>query len=117
MELLGISSGKIASITFLLVTLFLALFLSSVDFLKTNNIADVPIIYEGMDDKEEDYMDDEKIEGMEGEDEEYVDDEEIEGMEGEEEEYVDDEKIKGMDDEIVEGFDVRSQSLQYSLIE
>jgi hypothetical protein len=51
MKLLGISSGKIASVAFLLVTLFLALFLSQVDFLKTSNVAEVPVFHEGMDEK------------------------------------------------------------------
>jgi hypothetical protein len=47
MKLLGISSGKIASVAFLLVTLFLALFLSGMDFLKTSNVAEVPVFHEG----------------------------------------------------------------------
>ena len=48
MKLLGISSSKIASVAFLLVTLFLALALSSVEFLKTNNMAVVPMYKEGL---------------------------------------------------------------------
>ena len=48
MKLLGISSSKIASVAFLLITLFLALALSSVEFLKTNNMAVVPMYKEGL---------------------------------------------------------------------
>jgi hypothetical protein len=87
MKLLGISSGKIASVAFLLVTLFLALFLSQVDFLKTSNVAEVPVFHEGMEEEEK-----EKKEGMEEEEEEKEEkkegmdeDEEKEGMEKEEE--------------------------------
>ena len=53
MNLLGISSGKIASIAFLFTTLLLALILSSMEFLKTNNTAEVPVFYEGLEDEEE----------------------------------------------------------------
>jgi hypothetical protein len=80
MKLLGISSGKIASVAFLLVTLFLALFLSQVDFLKTSNVAEVPVFHEGMKKKEgmEEEEEEEKKEGMD-------EDEEKEGMEKEDE--------------------------------
>jgi hypothetical protein len=97
MKLLGISSGKIASVAFLLVTLFLALFLSGMDFLKTSNVAEVPVFHEGHEDmkKVKEGMDEEeKKEGME-------EDEEKEGMEKEEEEV-----------DAVEGF--RGGSLNYS---
>ena len=47
MKLLGISSSKIASVVFLLMTLLIALVLSSVEFLKTNNMAEVPVFMEG----------------------------------------------------------------------
>ena len=47
MKLLGISSSKIASVVFLLMTLLIALFLSSFEFLKTNNMAEVPVFKEG----------------------------------------------------------------------
>jgi hypothetical protein len=47
MKLLGISSSKIASVVFLLMTLLIALVLSSVEFLKTNNMAEVPVFIEG----------------------------------------------------------------------
>jgi hypothetical protein len=92
MKLLGISSGKIASVAFLLVTLFLALFLSQVDFLKTSNVAEVPVFHEGMKKKEgmEEEEEEEKKEGMEEEEEEEKkegidEDEEKEGMEKEDE--------------------------------
>ena len=62
MKLLGISSGKIASVAFLLVTLFLALFLSQVDFLKTSNVAEVPVFHEGMKKKKEGMEEEEKEE-------------------------------------------------------
>ena len=80
MKLLGISSGKIASVAFLLVTLFLTLFLSQVDFLKTSNVAEVPVFHEGMKKKEgmEEEEEEEKKEGMD-------EDEEKEGMEKEDE--------------------------------
>jgi len=80
MKLLGISSGKIASVAFLLVTLFLALFLSQVDFLKTSNVAEVPVFHEGMKKKEgmEEEEEEEKKEGID-------EDEEKEGMEKEDE--------------------------------
>jgi hypothetical protein len=92
MKLLGISSGKIASVAFLLVTLFLALFLSQVDFLKTSNVAEVPVFHEGHEGMK-------KKEGMEEEEEK----EKKEGMEEEEEE---EEKKEGMDeDEEKEGME------------
>ena len=47
MKLLGISPSKIASIAFLLMTLLIALVLSSFEFLKTNNMAEVPVFTEG----------------------------------------------------------------------
>ncbi len=47
MKLLGISSSKIASVVFLLMTLLIALVLSSFEFLKTNNMAEVPVFIEG----------------------------------------------------------------------
>ena len=47
MKLLGMSSSKIASVVFLLMTLLIALFLSSFEFLKTNNMAEVPVFKEG----------------------------------------------------------------------
>lgn len=92
MKLLGISSGKIASVAFLLVTLFLALFLSQVDFLKTSNVAEVPVFHEGHEGKKKEGMEEEekeKKEGMEEEEEEKKEgmdeDEEKEGMEKEDE--------------------------------
>ena len=93
MKLLGISSGKIASVAFLLVTLFLALFLSGMDFLKTSNVAEVPVFHEGHEGMKK------PKEGMEEEEKE-------EGMEEEEEE----EKEEEVD--VVEGF--RGGSLNYS---
>jgi hypothetical protein len=109
MKLLGISSGKIASVAFLLVTLFLALFLSGMDFLKTSNVAEVPVFHEGhegMKKPKEGMEEEEKKEGMEEEEEEekkegMEEDEEKEGMEKEEEEV-----------DAVEGF--RGGSLNYS---
>ena len=106
MKLLGISSGKIASVAFLLVTLFLALALSSVDFLKTDTVAEVPVFYEGMDEKKKEGMDEKKKEGMEEEEEEV--EEETEGMD-EKEEQVEEEPTNK-----VEGFEVGSQSLPFS---
>lgn len=47
MNVLGISPSKIASIAFLLMTLLIALVLSSFEFLKTNNMAEVPVFTEG----------------------------------------------------------------------
>ena len=47
MKLLGISPSKIASMAFLLMTLLIALVLSSFEFLKTNNMAEVPVFTEG----------------------------------------------------------------------
>ena len=47
MKLLGISSSKIASVVFLLMTLLIALVLSSFEFLKTKNMAEVPVFIEG----------------------------------------------------------------------
>ncbi len=47
MKLLGISPSKIASVVFLLMTLLIALVLSSFEFLKTNNMAEVPVFTEG----------------------------------------------------------------------
>ena len=47
MKLLGMSSSKIASVVFLLMTLLIALVLSSFEFLKTNNMAEVPVFKEG----------------------------------------------------------------------
>ncbi len=76
MKLLGISSSKIASVAFLLITLFLALALSSVDFLKTNNVATVPSFNEGHEN-----MKQEKKEGMEEEKKEGMEEEKKEGME------------------------------------
>jgi hypothetical protein len=112
MKLLGISSGKIASVAFLLVTLFLALFLSGMDFLKTSNVAEVPVFHEGHEGHEgmkkvkEGMDEEEKKEGMEEEEEEekkegMEEDEEKEGMEKEEEEV-----------DAVEGFS--GGSLNYS---
>ena len=105
MKLLGISSGKIASVAFLLVTLFLALFLSGMDFLKTSNVAEVPVFQEG---HEAMKKEDEKKEGMEEEEEE---EEKKEGMEEEEE------KTEGLEEEeedAVEGFEVGRQHLPFS---
>ena len=100
MKLLGISSGKIASVAFLLVTLFLALFLSGVDFLKTSNVAVVPVFQEGMKKAKE---------GMEEEEEEGA---KKEGLEEEEEGA----KTEGLEEEedMVEGFEVGSQRLPFS---
>ena len=97
MKFLGISSSKIASITFLLVAIFLALFLGSFEFLKSNNIAEVPVLYEGMEEGSEEVM---------GEDME--DDIEEDTEEGEE--------MMEEGEEAVEGFDVRQQSLRFSLV-
>ena len=101
MKFLGISSSKIASITFLLVAIFLALFLGSFEFLKSNNIAEVPVLYEGM---EED-MEEDIEEGMEEGSEEVMEEDTEEGEEMMEE-----------GEEAVEGFDVRQQSLRFSLV-
>jgi len=92
MKLLGISSGKIASVAFLLVTLFLALFLSGMDFLKTSNVAEVPVFQEGHEGMKKE---EEKKEGMEEEEEK------TEGLEEEEEDAV-------------EGFEVGRQHLPFS---
>lgn len=57
MKLLGISSSKIASIAFLLMTLLLALLLSGMEFLKSSNAAEVPVFREGIegeDDEDDD---------------------------------------------------------------
>jgi hypothetical protein len=57
MKLLGISSSKIASIAFLLMTLLFALLLSGMEFLKSSNAAEVPVFREGIegeDDGDED---------------------------------------------------------------
>ena len=54
MKLLGISSSKIASIAFLLMTLLFALLLSGMDFLKSSNAAEVPVFREGFGDDDED---------------------------------------------------------------
>ena len=108
MKLLGISSGKIASVAFLLVTLFLALFLSGMDFLKTSNVAEVPVFQEGHEGHEGMKKEDEKKEGMEEEEEE---EEKKEGMEEEEE------KTEGLEEEeedAVEGFEVGRQHLPFS---
>jgi hypothetical protein len=105
MKLLGISSGKIASVAFLLVTLFLALALSSVDFLKTSNAAEVPVFHEGMDEKKKEGMYGKKKEGME---------EEEEGMEEEEKKGMEDEEPVEEEEGQVEGFEVGSQSLPFS---
>jgi flagellar biosynthesis component FlhA len=105
MKLLGISSGKIASVAFLLVTLFLALFLSGMDFLKTSNVAEVPVFQEGHEGMKKE---EEKKEGMEEEEEE---EEKKEGMEEEEE------KTEGLEEEeedAVEGFEVGRQHLPFS---
>lgn len=108
MKLLGISSGKIASVAFLLVTLFLALALSSVDFLKTSNIAVVPVFQEGMKKVKEGMEEEEEAkEGMEEEEEAK------EAKEGLEE----DEKTEGLEEEVedkVEGFEVGRQHLPFS---
>jgi hypothetical protein len=101
MKFLGISSSKIASITFLLVAIFLALFLGSFEFLKSNNIAEVPVLYEGMEEGSEEVMEEVMEEGSE-------DDMEEDTEEGEE--------MMEEDEEAVEGFDVRQQSLRFSLV-
>lgn len=100
MKLLGISSSKIASVAFLLVTLFLALALSSVDFLKTSNVAEVPVFYEGHEEK--------KKEGATGE----MDETEEESDETEEESDETEEQPGAAD--TVEGFEVGYQSLPFS---
>jgi hypothetical protein len=108
MKFLGISSSKIASITFLLVAIFLALFLGSFEFLKSNNIAEVPVLYEGMEEGEEvmeDDMEEDIEEGMEEGSEEVMEEDTEEGEEMMEE-----------GGEAVEGFDVRQQSLRFSLV-
>jgi hypothetical protein len=106
MKFLGISSSKIASITFLLVAIFLALFLGSFEFLKSNNIAEVPVLYEGMEEGSEEVME----EVMEEDIEEGMEEDIEEGMEEEGEEMMEE------DEEAVEGFDVRQQSLRFSLV-
>lgn len=100
MKFLGISSSKIASITFLLVAIFLALFLGSFEFLKSNNIAEVPVLYEGMEEGSEDVM------------EEVMEEDTEEGEEMMEE----GEEMMEEGGEAVEGFDVRQQSLRFSLV-
>lgn len=110
MKLLGISSGKIASVAFLLVTLFLALALSSVDFLKTSNIAVVPVFQEGMKKVKEGMEEEEEAkEGMEEEEEAKEAKEAKEGLE-------EDEKTEGLEEEEdkVEGFEVGRQHLPFS---
>jgi hypothetical protein len=102
MKLLGISSSKIASVAFLLVTLFLALALSSVDFLKTSNVAEVPVFYEGMDKKKEGM--DKKKEGMD----------ETEEEPDETEEEPDETEEEPDETDTVEGFEVGYQSLPFS---
>jgi len=104
MKFLGISSSKIASITFLLVAIFLALFLGSFEFLKSNNIAEVPVLYEGMEEGSEEVM------GEDMEDDIEEDTEEGEEMMEEGEEMMEE------GEEAVEGFDVRQQSLRFSLV-
>jgi len=118
MKLLGISSGKIASVAFLLVTLFLALFLSQVDFLKTSNVAEVPVFHEGhegmkKDDKKEGHEGVKKAkEGME------EDEEKKEGMDEDEEKKEgmdeDEEKKEGMEKEEVDAIEGFLSSLTYS---
>jgi len=105
MKFLGISSSKIASITFLLVAIFLALFLGSFEFLKSNNIAEVPVLYEGMEEVMEEGSEEDIEEGME---------EDIE--EGMEEDTEEGEEMIEEGGEAVEGFDVRQQSLRFSLV-
>ena len=95
MNLLGVSSSKIASVAFLLVTLFLALALSSVDFLKTSNVAEVPVFYEGHEEKKEGM--DKKKEGMD-----------------ETEEEPDETEEEPDETDTVEGFEVGYQSLPFS---
>jgi hypothetical protein len=102
MKLLGISSGKIASVAFLLVTLFLALALSSVDFLKTSNVAEVPVFHEGMDEKKKEGMEEEEVE------------EETEGMEEKEEEEEKTEGLEEEEEDTVEGFEVGRQHLPFT---
>jgi len=105
MKFLGISSSKIASITFLLVAIFLALFLGSFEFLKSNNIAEVPVLYEGMEEGSEEVMGEDMEEGIEEGSEEVMEEDTEEGEEMIEE-----------GGEAVEGFDVRQQSLRFSLV-
>ena len=129
MKLLGISSGKIASVAFLLVTLFLALFLSQVDFLKTSNVAEVPVFHEGMDEKKNAKEGHEVMkkakeghegmkkakEGHEGMKKAKEGMEEEEGMEeglGEEESM--EEGMEEDEKDKVEGFEVGSQNLPFS---
>jgi len=105
MKFLGISSSKIASITFLLVAIFLALFLGSFEFLKSNNIAEVPVLYEGMEEGSEEVMGQDMEEDIEEGSEEVMEEDTEEGEEMMEE-----------GGEAVEGFDVRQQSLRFSLV-
>jgi len=105
MKFLGISSSKIASITFLLVAIFLALFLGSFEFLKSNNIAEVPVLYEGMEEGSEEVMGEDMEEDIEEGSEEVMEEDTEEGEEMMEE-----------GGEAVEGFDVRQQSLRFSLV-
>jgi len=105
MKFLGISSSKIASITFLLVAIFLALFLGSFEFLKSNNIAEVPVLFEGMEEGSEEVMGEDMEEDIEEGSEEVMEEDTEEGEEMMEE-----------GGEAVEGFDVRQQSLRFSLV-
>jgi hypothetical protein len=95
MKLLGISSSKIASVVFLLMTLLIALVLSSFEFLKTNNMAEVPVFKEGH-------------EGMADEEPLVVEPPTME------EPPVDDEAESEAEEKKVEGFDVDNIKRQYT---
>jgi len=92
MNLLGISSGKIASIAFLFTTLLLALILSSMEFLKTNNTAEVPVFYEGLEHEEDMEEGDEGL--TESADTKAEDESEV-LIEGKDEDKDKDKKIEG----------------------
>ena len=95
MKLLGISPSKIASMAFLLMTLLIALVLSSFEFLKTNNMAEVPVFKEGH-------------EGMADEEPLVVEPPTME------EPPVDDEAESEAEEKKVEGFDVDNIKRQYT---
>ena len=102
MNLLGISSGKIASIAFLFTTLLLALILSSMEFLKTNNTAEVPVFYEGLEHEEDREEGDEGL--TEGADKKAEDEDETEDASETEGNTTKDKKI--------EGFEVNSNTVR-----
>jgi hypothetical protein len=100
MNLLGISSGKIASIAFLFTTLLLALILSSMEFLKTNNTAEVPVFYEGLEHEEVD--------------EEATEDADKKTEDEDEDQDEPESKVEGntTKDKKIEGFEVNSNTVR-----